>query len=70
MEKGVNEKDWKLFRSRLPGWQETYMEKVDTGYFAVTHIFPVEEKITQLRAVEEKYPFKLLIPNDGDTLEL
>ena len=26
MEKGVNEKDWKLFRSRLPGWQETYME--------------------------------------------
>ena len=49
---------------------ETYMEKVDTGYFAVTHIFPVEEKITQLQAVAEKYPFRLLIPNDGDTLEL
>ena len=28
MEKGVNEKDWKLFRSRLPGWQETYMESL------------------------------------------
>ena len=28
MEKGVNEKDWKLFRSRLPGWQETYMERI------------------------------------------
>lgn len=24
----VNEKDWKLFRSRLPGWQEAYMEKL------------------------------------------
>ncbi len=32
MEKGVNEKDWKLFRSRLPGWQETYMEKVIEEY--------------------------------------
>ena len=32
MERGVNEKDWKLFRSRLPGWQETYMEKVIEEY--------------------------------------
>lgn len=28
----VNEKDWKLFRSRLPGWQEAYMEKLLQEY--------------------------------------
>ena len=28
----VNEKDWKLFRSRLPGWQENFMEKVIEEY--------------------------------------
>ena len=32
MVKGVNEKDWKLFRSRLPVWQETYMEKIIEEY--------------------------------------
>ena len=32
MEKGVNEKDWKLFQSRLPGWQETYMERIVEEY--------------------------------------
>ena len=28
----INEKDWKLFRSRLPGWQEAYMEKLLQEY--------------------------------------
>lgn len=28
----VKEKDWKLFRSRLPSWQEAYMEKVIDEY--------------------------------------
>ena len=28
----VNEKDWKLFRSKLPGWQEAYMEKLVEEY--------------------------------------
>lgn len=28
----VNEKDWKLFRSRLPGWQEAYMDKLLQEY--------------------------------------
>lgn len=49
---------------------ETWMARVDTEYFAVSHIFPVEEKIAQLRAVEGKYAFRLLIPDDGDVLEL
>ena len=26
---GVNEKDWKLFRSRIPDWQEAYMDKLN-----------------------------------------
>ncbi|MBQ3418289.1 MAG: hypothetical protein IJH32_10715 [Ruminococcus sp.] len=28
----VNEKDWKLFRKLLPGWQEAYMEKLIEEY--------------------------------------
>ena len=28
----VNEKDWKLFRSRLPDWQEACMEKLLEEY--------------------------------------
>lgn len=28
----VNEKDWKLFRKKLPGWQEAYMTKLVEEY--------------------------------------
>ena len=28
----VNESDWKLFRSRLPDWQEAYMERLNREY--------------------------------------
>lgn len=27
-----SEKDWKLFRSKLPSWQEAYMEKLNQEY--------------------------------------
>ena len=27
-----SEKDWKLFRSKLPGWQEAYMGKLNQEY--------------------------------------
>lgn len=33
----VNEKDWKLFRSRLPGWQEAYMEKLLQEYAEIVN---------------------------------
>ena len=33
--KQVNEKDWKLFRSRPPGWQEAYMGKLIEEYKAL-----------------------------------
>ena len=29
---GVNEKDWKLFRSRIPDWQEAYMDRLNHEY--------------------------------------
>ena len=28
----VNEKDWKLFREKLPAWQEAYMERLMKAY--------------------------------------
>ena len=27
-----SEKDWKLFRKKLPGWQEAYMERLCKEY--------------------------------------
>ncbi len=30
-----NEADWKLFRARLPGWQEAYMERLNREYAAI-----------------------------------
>ena len=31
----VNESDWKLFRSRLPAWQEAYMERLNREYVSL-----------------------------------
>ena len=31
----VNESDWRLFRSRLPIWQEAYMERRNREYIAL-----------------------------------
>ena len=28
----LNEKDWKLFREKVPGWQENYMERLNREY--------------------------------------
>jgi hypothetical protein len=32
---GVNEKDWKLFRKRLPDWQEAYMDRLNREYIRI-----------------------------------
>ena len=32
---GVNERDWKLFRSKLPDWQENYMDKLIHEYMEI-----------------------------------
>ena len=51
----VNEKDWKLFRKRLPDWQEAYMEKLCRQYIRILtedsnpseRFWTLEEKINQ-----------------------
>lgn len=48
---------------------EKYMARVDADIFAVSHIFPME-KIGQLKALEGKYPFRLLVPSDGDEITI
>ena len=32
MQMTVNEADWKLFRKKLPDWQEAYMERLNREY--------------------------------------
>lgn len=32
---GVNESDWKLFKSKLPDWQERYMDKLNHEYMEI-----------------------------------
>lgn len=31
-EQRFTEKDWKLFRSKIAGWQEAYMDELNKGY--------------------------------------
>ncbi|WP_337943073.1 multidrug transporter [Ruthenibacterium lactatiformans] len=35
MQTQVKESDWKLFRKKLPEWQETYMERLNQEYAAL-----------------------------------
>ncbi len=35
MQLQVNESDWKLFRKKLPGWQESHMEKLTQEYAVI-----------------------------------
>ena len=31
----ISEKDWKLFRKKVPQWQEAYMDRLDREYIAI-----------------------------------
>lgn len=46
MEEKYTERDWKLFRSRLPQWQEAYMEKLNREYVTL---------LTSDRSASEKF---------------
>ena len=35
MNQSYTEQDWKLFRSRIVGWQEAYMEKLNREYIVL-----------------------------------
>ena len=45
----VKEADWRLFRSRLPIWQEAYMERLNREYIALlSGTGPASEKFWEL----------------------
>ena len=31
----ISERDWKIFRKKIPGWQERYMERLEMEYIAL-----------------------------------
>lgn len=31
----ISERDWKIFRKKIPGWQEQYMERLEMEYIAL-----------------------------------
>ena len=35
MQKEFKETDWKLFRKKLPGWQETFMAELNKEYISI-----------------------------------
>ena len=35
MIKEISEKDWKLFREKLPTWQDTYIDKLNQEYIEI-----------------------------------
>lgn len=53
----VSKKDWKLYREKVPGWQEAYMEKLIASYVeylegkepASTKFWELEKKIKRDR---------------------
>ena len=49
MSETVNEKDWKLFRSSLPVWQESYIERIIDEYKTLLNgDMPASEKFRTL----------------------
>ena len=53
----ISKRDWKLFREKLPGWQESYMERLCTEYVELltsnqkgsTRFWALEERIKKDR---------------------
>lgn len=60
----ISKKDWKLFRERVPKWQEHYMERLAKEYIellsspgnASDHFWELEKRIRQ----DKKHPGVLL----------
>ena len=34
-ERGFSEKDWKLFRKKIPDWQEAFMDRINKEYIKI-----------------------------------
>lgn len=66
----VSKKDWKLYREKIPGWQESYMEKLIVSYVeylqceepASTKFWELEKKIKR----DRKNPGVLIELNKQD----
>ena len=55
----INEKDWKLFKSKLPKWQERYMETVVNEYQnLLNENIPASRKFWELDKLMKKYKKK------------
>lgn len=60
----ISKSDWKLFRERVPGWQEHYMEQLTKEYIellsspgnASDHFWKLEKRIKQ----DKKHPGVLI----------
>lgn len=49
--KGYTEKDWKLFRKKIGGWQENYMDKLNREYIdLLNENKPASEKFWELES--------------------
>lgn len=68
----ISKRDWKLFREKLPGWQETYMERLCKEYVALLtgdqkgseRFWALEERIKK----DRKAPGVILSVSKGDML--
>lgn len=60
----ISKADWKLFREKVPGWQEHYMEQLNKEYIellsspgdASDHFWELEKRIRQ----DKKHPGVLI----------
>ena len=62
----VSKKDWKLYREKIPEWQEAYMEKLITSY--VKYLEGEEPASTKFWELEKK--IKCDRKNPGVLIEL
>ena len=68
----ISKQDWKLFREKLSGWQEHYMERLIMEYIdllsapgnASDHFWELEKRIKK----DRKHPGVILEMNKSDAL--
>ena len=69
----IKEADWRLFRSRLPIWQEAYMERLNREYIALlSRTGPASEKFWELerRIREDKRRGSVVMRMSRSNMEL
>ena len=69
----IKEADWRLFRSRLPIWQEAYMERLNREYIALlSGTGPASEKFWELerRMREDKRRGSVVMRMSRSNMEL